>query len=213
MGYTSGCTSKVLEVNADNLFEVNGQVMSKAYWPEKVEDWRSIIDSAAKRHDVPPAMVAGVMAGESRGEPNVVSLVGACGLMQLMPEYFGGNADGRLFDPGLNVDLGTAYLRELLERYDGNPLKVLAGYNAGSARCSSADPDWGLVQNAGYVNKCLAYANEAAARGFSPRFPSQEPASTSQRIGTTLLVLGGVAAVAASLWYAEQLQTAEEAKA
>jgi len=171
--FTSGCTSKVLEINSDHLFVTDGKVMRRSGWPVKVEQWRELIDSMAEEYDVPPSFVAGVMAGESGGNPNALSPAGACGLMQLMPQYFGGNKDGRLFDPKLNTRLGTKNLRRLLDKYEGNFIRALAGYNAGSARCSTKDKDWGLVQDTGYVNKCLSFSNEATLRGFSPVYPSE----------------------------------------
>lgn len=148
------------------MWSVNGVPLSDPNWPEAVEQWSTLIKMHATAQGLPPSFVAGVVAGESRGKPQAVSPVGAVGLMQLMPQYFGGNANGRLYDPDTNIAAGTKFLRELWDRYAGNPIKVLAGYNAGSARCRASDSPWGLVQNPGYVSKCLSYANEAKKRGF-----------------------------------------------
>jgi soluble lytic murein transglycosylase len=71
------------------------------------------------------------------------SKVGARGLMQIMPTTARGVAKRRgdtyrgassLYDPQLNIVLGSAYYAELLRRYDGNRIKALAAYNAGPSR-------------------------------------------------------------------------------
>lgn len=174
----------------DGTFWTNGAPIVEPVWPTDVEKWRDLIDAAARKHDVAPALIAGVMAGESRGNPKAGSPVGALGLMQVMPQYFGGNAGGRLYDPATNIDEGVGFLAELHKRYEGNVLRMLAGYNAGSARCR-ASAQWGLVQNTGYISKCLGYANDAIARGFSPYRPSQVKTEVVQKI-----VSGGGAAAA-----------------
>ncbi len=93
----------------------------------------STIQRAAERHGVHPELVAAVIAVESRFQPRAVSPKGARGLMQLMPataKRFGVQLR-ELFDPERNVDAGVRYLRFLLDRYEEDLTKVLAGYNAG----------------------------------------------------------------------------------
>ena len=91
---------------------------------------RELVDAAAKKNGLPPKFVHSVVAAESAYQPNAVSPKGAIGLMQLMPataQAYG--ADPR--DPAQNVEAGAAYLRELLIKYDGDPRRALAAYNAG----------------------------------------------------------------------------------
>jgi len=91
------------------------------------------------RHNLDPDLVLAVIEVESGGHHLAVSPVGAMGLMQLLPstaqEVAGKHGvDWRgpasLFDPFLNVKLGTAYLRELTDRF-GDVNTALAAYNWG----------------------------------------------------------------------------------
>src|SRR5205823_6668849 len=89
-----------------------------------------LVDAAAKKNGLPAKFVHSVVAAESGYKADAVSPKGAIGLMQLMPataQTYG--ADPR--DPAQNVEAGTAYLRELLIKYDGDARRALAAYNAG----------------------------------------------------------------------------------
>lgn len=91
---------------------------------------------AAVQHGLNPALLLGVAKQESRFTPGVRSVVGAVGLMQLMPEtaaeLAGRSLSGsELEDPARNTDLGSLYLRRLLEQWQGDPLLTVASYNAG----------------------------------------------------------------------------------
>jgi soluble lytic murein transglycosylase-like protein len=89
-----------------------------------------LADAAADKYGLPRRLVRSLISTESDFEPRAVSPKGAIGLMQLMPataEALG--ADPR--DPAQNVDAGTRYLRDLLEKYDGGLWHALAAYNAG----------------------------------------------------------------------------------
>lgn len=89
-----------------------------------------------------PALLLGVAKQESRFSPGVSSAVGATGLLQLMPETAAELA-GRalqledLQDPELNTELGARYLRQLLDRWNGNPFLAVASYNAGPGAVQS----------------------------------------------------------------------------
>lgn len=99
-------------------------------------------DEIAKYNDksiVPEQLVLAVIREESNFRPDVESVAGAIGLMQLMPataKYIGKTirltvSVDQLVDPELNVRLGAAYLKRLLKRYDGNMYYALAAYNGG----------------------------------------------------------------------------------
>ncbi len=96
----------------------------------------------ARAHQLSPSLVVAVIEVESGGYPLAVSHVGAMGLMQLLPstgeeianrlgiEWKGPDT---LFDPNINVRLGTAYLRQLTDRF-GSVDTALAAYNWGPGR-------------------------------------------------------------------------------
>ncbi len=92
-----------------------------------------VIRQAAEDHGVDALLVAAIIEAESSFDPCAISHRGAVGLMQVMPATAGGMALDRLTDPSLNVNLGTGYLRHLLDLYEGDLELSLAAYNAGPA--------------------------------------------------------------------------------
>ena len=91
----------------------------------------SIIYREARRNNLPPELVAAVVAAESDFRPRLISHKNAQGLMQIIPstaEFIGA---GDLFNPADNIAAGTKYLRYLYNRFDGDHRMVLAAYNAG----------------------------------------------------------------------------------
>lgn len=109
--------------------------------PGPAEDpWGPYIHEAAGRYRVPERWVRAVMQQESGGEQQATSPVGAMGLMQVMPPTYeelrvrhGLGEDP--YDPHNNILAGTAYIREMYDRY-GAP-GFLAAYNAGPDRVDS----------------------------------------------------------------------------
>jgi soluble lytic murein transglycosylase-like protein len=92
----------------------------------------------AARFDLSPALIEALVWQESRWQAHARSPVGAQGLAQLMPgtaRYLG--VDPR--DPFANLEGGARYLREQLDRFDGNLEKALAAYNAGPGRVLAAN--------------------------------------------------------------------------
>ena len=105
--------------------------------PSPRDPYADHIAEASRRFGIPIAWIRAVMRAESAGEPRAVSSAGAVGLMQIMPATWtdlrARHGLGRdPYDPRDNILAGTAYLRELHDRY-GSP-GFLAAYNAGPGR-------------------------------------------------------------------------------
>src|SRR2546428_6300940 len=90
-----------------------------------------IIHEKSQKYDVDPALVAAVVETESRFHKGARSVVGAQGVMQLIPRTGRWLGAKNLYDPEQNVDAGVKYLKYLQGRFDGNLKKTIAAYNAG----------------------------------------------------------------------------------
>lgn len=91
---------------------------------------RAIIESTSAAEGLDPRLVESVIAVESAFDPGALSVKGAQGLMQLMPETATRFSVGNVWDPADNVRGGTRYLRVLLDEF-GDLRLALAAYNAG----------------------------------------------------------------------------------
>lgn len=101
--------------------------------PVKIDDQRlkSIIEKAAETYNLPVQLIEEVIRHESNFQINAKSSAGASGLMQLMPETAKSLGVKNIFDPVENVMAGSKYLRQMLDKYNGNIELALAAYNAG----------------------------------------------------------------------------------
>ncbi len=97
-------------------------------------DLDSVVREASARRQLDPDFVNSVIKAESNFYPHAVSPKGAQGLMQLMPGTAAKLGVHDPFDPKANVEAGTAYLSQLFELYDNDPIRALAAYNAGPQR-------------------------------------------------------------------------------
>ncbi|MDC0612292.1 transglycosylase SLT domain-containing protein [Vibrio sp.] len=118
--------------------------------------YKNDFDRFGQKYNIDPVTLMSLARQESAMDRTAQSPVGARGLMQLMPdtakyaarkyqlEY---RQRSDLYDPEKNIELGTRYLDELLEKYDGNRILAFAAYNAGPRRV-----DYWLKQTSGQLD-------------------------------------------------------------
>jgi soluble lytic murein transglycosylase-like protein len=117
---------------------------------------------------VSPALALAVIAVESSGRADAVSKAGAQGLMQLMPataERFGVTD---AFDPAQNIKGGVAFLDFLMTKFEGDPVLVLAAYNAGKNSIAKNDGVPPYAETRDYVPKVLAAFKTARGLCLTP---------------------------------------------
>jgi soluble lytic murein transglycosylase len=115
-----------------------------------------LIGLTARQHQLQPALVKAVIAAESNFDPQAVSRKGAQGLMQLMPKTAAALGVEDPLRPIENVNGGSRYLRQMIDRY-GDLERALAAYNAGP---SAVDRYGGIPpypETRDYVRKVLTY--------------------------------------------------------
>jgi membrane-bound lytic murein transglycosylase B len=162
------------------LFGAESAVSQEIAASSLLDRWQPIIAEASQRFGIPEAWIRAVMRAESGGRTTldgqpITSRAGAMGLMQVMPEtwaalraHYGFDADA--YDPRDNIMAGTAYLRELYERY-GYP-NLFAAYNAGPGRLNEH-----LFNGQPLPDETLAYLATLGQPAFEPL---RAPAITSR---------------------------------
>lgn len=118
------------------------------------EFYAAKITELSARYDLSPALLEALVWQESRWRANAVSHAGARGLAQLMPgtaRDLGVDPD----DPFANLEGGARYLREQLDRFDGDLEKALAAYNAGPGRVMRAGGIPNIRETQVYVAKIM----------------------------------------------------------
>lgn len=125
---------------------------------------------SAERYGVDPYLVYSVIKAESKFNAEAVSSKGAQGLMQITPqtaewamEKMG--IEGDIFEPAINISVGSWYLAKLMEDHNGNLTAALAAYNAGSTNVNEWKDESGNItlkdiefqETYDYVYKTLEY--------------------------------------------------------
>ncbi|WP_319633388.1 lytic transglycosylase domain-containing protein [Paenibacillus psychroresistens] len=107
--------------------------------------YREAIEANAAKYGVDPLLVAAIIRVESNYKPELISIKGAVGLMQIMPdtakwilemEGFSKLSMDSLYEPKSNIMMGTKYINLLNKQFNSNMAEVLAAYNAGPGNVS-----------------------------------------------------------------------------
>lgn len=127
--------------------------------------YQPTVRELSRRFDLSPGLIEALVWQESRWRTGAVSSAGARGLAQLMPgtaRYLGVNAD----DPFQNLEGGARYLREQLDRFDGNLEKALAAYNAGPGRVIDAGGVPNIRETRLYVAAIMGRLSDHSRKEF-----------------------------------------------
>lgn len=125
--------------------------------------YAGLIRASATKNGVDEKLVQKMIAAESNFNPRAVSRKKARGLMQLMPQTAARLSVRDAFDPAQNIEAGTKYLRELLDKYKGDLKLALAAYNAGPDMVAKYGGIPPFIETQDYVRKILAAV--AATKG------------------------------------------------
>lgn len=145
---------------------------------------------AAERHGLPVSLVEAVVAVESGGDPQALSPRGAAGLMQLMPATAARFGVDDRFDPRQSLDGGCAYLRWLLDHFEGSVALALAGYNAGEAAVDKYAGIPPFAETRAYVRSVLSKLGPPPVTRSSIVAPSSL-VSLAQAGAASSIVTGG----------------------
>ena len=137
-----------------SLTNVSSAKATKSYISR--EAIMNYIKDASDKYGVEEKLISALIKQESGFNPSAVSKAGAKGLMQLMPATARSLGVEDSLDPKQNIDGGVRYLKQMLDKYNGNKILALAAYNAGPGAVDkySGVPPYKETQN--YVRNILA---------------------------------------------------------
>jgi len=162
--------AEVVTIEPEDVFTLPATVQQD---PQPL--YRDLVEAAAKRYNMDADLITSVIAVESNFDPKAVSRKNAHGLMQLLPETAAKLGVKNIDDPAENIDAGTHYLRDLLQKYNNNLALALAAYNAGPDKVE-------LYGNVPPYSETISYVRRVK-RGYEKN-KSKAPAKTTSQPAT-----------------------------
>jgi len=180
----------VVEIPAEEVVSIDAED-SFAPLPTPVTataPFHEIVKAAATHYSVDADLISSVIAAESNFDPKAISKKNARGLMQLLPETAARFGVQNIFDPRENIDAGTHYLRDLLQRYNNNMSLALAAYNAGPQRVQQFGRVPPYAETASYIRR-VKRAYEKSKAGLTlesvPVAPVKKSATSSPQANSS----------------------------
>lgn len=154
-------SASIVELNFGKEREVQGLDNGRALWQSMYpQAYKTMVFKSTNKFGIPPEWVWAIMRAESLYKPDVISPVGAKGLMQLMP-YTANNLrklagesavdTNNLLNPETNIALGAQYLARLGQKFKGQLPLVAAAYNAGPHRVEGWLVNFGHLETDEFV--------------------------------------------------------------
>jgi soluble lytic murein transglycosylase-like protein len=122
---------RIREIREDRKPALPAEAAAEPTWKTLAGPFVASVERAAREYGVSPALLVAMMRVESAFDPQAVSPKGAVGLMQLMPATADLMSVEDPTDPAQNIDGGARWLRQMLDRFEGDLDLALAAYNAG----------------------------------------------------------------------------------
>ena len=141
--------------------------------PSRTFPYQNCFERAAAAHQLPVTLLLAVARGESDFDAAAISQANAFGLMQIQwpgtGRHLGIRNQANLFDPCTNAEAGARYLRELIDRYNGDIHLALAAYNYGPSRVKAGVVPEGAAWYSGYIYRHLQYVTGAKSGNSASR--------------------------------------------
>ena len=179
----------IVEISADEVVSIDAEDSFAPLPPPVAETapFRDIVKAAALHYSVDADLISSVIAAESNFDPKAISKKNARGLMQLLPSTAARFGVQNIFDPQENVDAGTHYLRDLLQRYNNDLALALAAYNAGPERVQKFGRVPPFAETTSYIRRVRrAYEKSKAGLTLETAVPTTPAAAAKKKIASTV---------------------------